>query len=229
MAGMVEEVGSGVSTFHPGDEVYGMVGGVGGLQGTLAEYVVADADLLALKPKSLSMREAAALRCITITASEGLVDRAKVHSGQKVLIHAGAGGVGHVAVQIAKASGRRGLRHRSRRISERSRKASVPSRSTIALSRPNNRRPSHERRGLRRHLRHRRRCHHRRILRRGEALHRARRKLSRLEHALACTALISQRNLLRRLHSLSAAQRHRPRTPRRDSRARQSHWPTPES
>src|SRR6201992_967044 len=50
MAGIIEEVGSGVSAFHPGDAVYGMVGGVGGLQGTLAEYVVADADLLALKP-----------------------------------------------------------------------------------------------------------------------------------------------------------------------------------
>lgn len=97
----VEESGSRVSAFHPGDEVYG----VGGLQGTLAEYVVADADLLALKPKSLSMREAAALPLITITAWEGIVDRAKVHGGQKVLIHAGAGGVGHVAVQLAKALG----------------------------------------------------------------------------------------------------------------------------
>jgi NADPH2:quinone reductase len=105
VAGVVEESGSRVSAFHPGDEVYGMVGGVGGLQGTLAEYVVADADLLALKPKSLSMREAAALPLITITAWEGIVDRAKVHGGQKVLIHAGAGGVGHVAVQLAKALG----------------------------------------------------------------------------------------------------------------------------
>ena len=105
MAGVVEESGSGASAFHPGDEVYGMVGGVAGLQGTLAEYVVADADLLALKPKSLSMREAAALPLITITAWEGIVDRAKVQGGQKVLIHAGAGGVGHVAVQLAKALG----------------------------------------------------------------------------------------------------------------------------
>jgi NADPH2:quinone reductase len=70
MAGTVEEVGAGVSTFRPGDEVYGMVGGVGGLQGTLAEYVVASADLLALKPKSLSMRQAAALPLVTITAWE---------------------------------------------------------------------------------------------------------------------------------------------------------------
>ncbi|WP_353072264.1 zinc-dependent alcohol dehydrogenase family protein [Tunturiibacter gelidiferens] len=105
MAGVVEEVGSGVTAFRPGDEVYGMVGGVGGLQGALAEFVVANADLIARKPKSLSMREAAALPLITITAWEGMVDRAKVHGGQKVLVHAGAGGVGHVAVQLAKAFG----------------------------------------------------------------------------------------------------------------------------
>jgi NADPH:quinone reductase-like Zn-dependent oxidoreductase len=105
MAGVVEEIGPGVTAFRPGDEVYGMVGGVGGLQGTLAEIAVANADLIALKPKSLSMREAAALPLITITAWEGLVDRAKVHEGQKVLIHAGAGGVGHLAIQIAKAFG----------------------------------------------------------------------------------------------------------------------------
>jgi NADPH:quinone reductase-like Zn-dependent oxidoreductase len=82
-----------------------MVGGVGGLQGTLAEYIVASADLLARKPKSLSMHEAAALPLITITAWEGIVDHAQVRSGQKVLIHAGAGGVGHMAVQLAKARG----------------------------------------------------------------------------------------------------------------------------
>ena len=105
MAGTVEEVGPGVTGFTPGDEVYGMVGGVGGLQGTLAEYVAADADLLAHKPKDLSMREAAVLPLSTITAWEGLVDRAKVHAGQKVLIHAGAGGVGHIAVQVARAFG----------------------------------------------------------------------------------------------------------------------------
>ncbi len=105
MAGTVEEVGPGVTTFSPGNEVYGMVGGVGGEQGTLAEFVAADANLLALKPRNLSMREAAALPLITITAWEGLVDRAKVHPGQTVLIHAGADGVGHVAVQIACALG----------------------------------------------------------------------------------------------------------------------------
>jgi NADPH2:quinone reductase len=105
MAGTVEEVGSGVTAFKPGDEVYGMVGGVGGHQGTLAQKIVVDADLLAHKPKNLTMRQAAALPLSVITAWEGLVDRAKVHAGQKVLIHAGTGGVGHVAVQIARAYG----------------------------------------------------------------------------------------------------------------------------
>jgi NADPH2:quinone reductase len=105
MAGVVEVVGEGVTRFRPGDEVYGMVAGVGGLQGTLAEFVAVDADLLAHKPRNLSMREAAALPLITITAWEGLVDRAKVSVGCSVLVHAGAGGVGHVTVQLARAFG----------------------------------------------------------------------------------------------------------------------------
>lgn len=105
MAGVVVQVGVGVSRFQVGDEVYGLVGGVGGLQGTLAEYAAVDADLLAHKPKSLSMREAAALPLVSITAWEGLVDRARVGAGHKVLVHGGAGGVGHVAIQIARASG----------------------------------------------------------------------------------------------------------------------------
>ena len=105
MAGVVEDVGEGVTAFRRGDEVFGMTGGVGGLQGSLAALVAADYRLLAHKPATLSMREAAALPLSTITAWEGLVDRAAVHEGQKVLIHAGAGGVGHIAVQIAKAFG----------------------------------------------------------------------------------------------------------------------------
>jgi NADPH2:quinone reductase len=105
MAGTVEEVAPAVRGFRPGDEVYGMVGGVGCLQGTLAQLIAVDADLLAHKPKNLSMREAAALPLSIITAWEGLVDRAKVHAGQTVLVHAGAGGIGHVALQIAQAFG----------------------------------------------------------------------------------------------------------------------------
>ena len=105
LAGVVEAVGEGVTDFKAGDEVYGMTGGIAGVQGSLAEYAAVDADLLALKPKNLSMREAASLPLIFITAWEGLVDRANVRENQNVLIHGGAGGVGHVAVQIAKARG----------------------------------------------------------------------------------------------------------------------------
>jgi NADPH2:quinone reductase len=105
LAGVVEAVGEGVTAFAPGDEVYGMVGGVGGLQGTLAQYAAVDADLLAPKPKNLTMKEAAAIPLVLITAWEGMVDRAGVQAGQKVLIHGGAGGVGHMAVQLALAYG----------------------------------------------------------------------------------------------------------------------------
>ena len=105
LAGVVRAVGAGVERFRFGDEVYGLTGGVAGLQGSLAEFAAVDADLLAHKPANLSMREAAALPLITITAWEGLVDRARTQAGQKVLVHGGAGGVGHVAVQLAVALG----------------------------------------------------------------------------------------------------------------------------
>lgn len=105
LAGTVETVGRGVSAFRKGDEVYGMTGGVGGVQGSLAEYAAVDAALLARKPGNLSMREAAALPLIFITAWEGLVDRARLQASENVLIHGGAGGVGHVAVQLARSIG----------------------------------------------------------------------------------------------------------------------------
>jgi NADPH:quinone reductase len=105
LAGIVETVGPGVEAFKPGDKVYGLAGGIGGLQGSLAEFAAVDADLLALQPENISMREASALPLAFITAWEGLVDRAQVRAGHKVLIHAGAGGVGHVAVQVAHAAG----------------------------------------------------------------------------------------------------------------------------
>ncbi|GAB2519981.1 zinc-dependent alcohol dehydrogenase family protein [Microbulbifer agarilyticus] len=103
-AGTVEAVGDGVDAFASGDEVYGCAGGLAEIPGALAEYMVADAKLIALKPKSASMREAAALPLVGITAYEGL-SRAGVSQGQKVLVHGGSGGVGHVALQIAKAFG----------------------------------------------------------------------------------------------------------------------------
>jgi NADPH:quinone reductase len=105
LAGTVAALGDGVSGWLPGDEVYAMATGIGGTQGSLAEYAAVDARLLARKPGNLSMREAAGLPLVLITAWEGLVDRARVRAGQKVLIHGGAGGVGHVAVQIARAFG----------------------------------------------------------------------------------------------------------------------------
>lgn len=100
-AGTVEAVGDGVAGYCVGDEVYGCAGGLGDLPGTLAQYIVADSQLIAHKPKSLSMPEAAALPLVAITAYEGLT-RAGVKSGQKVLVHGGSGGVGHVAIQLAK-------------------------------------------------------------------------------------------------------------------------------
>ncbi|GAA3573257.1 zinc-dependent alcohol dehydrogenase family protein [Marinobacter xestospongiae] len=100
-AGTIEAVGEGVTSFAPGDEVYGCAGGLADLQGALAELMPADARLIAHKPKRLSMREAAALPLVGITAFEGL-QRAGVKAGQKLLVHGGTGGVGHVAVQLAK-------------------------------------------------------------------------------------------------------------------------------
>ncbi|WP_160286730.1 zinc-dependent alcohol dehydrogenase family protein [Pseudomonas knackmussii] len=105
LAGTVVELGEAVEGFTPGQEVFGMAGGIGGAQGTMAEYIAVDARLIAAKPHALSMPEAAALPLVFITAWEGLVDRANVRAGQRVLIHGGAGGVGQVAVQLAKARG----------------------------------------------------------------------------------------------------------------------------
>lgn len=107
LAGTVVAVGDGVTAFREGDEVYGCAGGVQGMPGAYAELIAADARLLAHKPGNLSMREAAALPLATITAWEALYDRAAVSAGQAVLIHGGAGGVGHLAIQLARARGAR--------------------------------------------------------------------------------------------------------------------------
>ncbi|MFK0211378.1 MULTISPECIES: NADP-dependent oxidoreductase [unclassified Streptomyces] len=104
VSGTVEAVGPGVGGLRPGDEVFGMplfprqAGGY-------AEYVVAPARHLAPKPASLSHVEAAALPLAALTAWQALVDAADVRPGERVLVHAAAGGVGHFAVQIAKARG----------------------------------------------------------------------------------------------------------------------------
>ena len=105
VAGTIAAVGAGVDRFSIGDEVYGCAGGVKGMGGALAEYMLADAHLVAHKPESLTMAEAAALPLVSITAWEGLVERANVQPGQKVLVYGATGGVGHVGVQLAKWAG----------------------------------------------------------------------------------------------------------------------------
>jgi NADPH:quinone reductase len=105
VAGIVTEVGTGVTNFKPGDEVFGCAGGFKGTSGALAEFMLADAQLLAHKPKNLSMEEAAALPLVSITAWESLFTRGQLKAGQKILIHAATGGVGHVAIQLAKWAG----------------------------------------------------------------------------------------------------------------------------
>lgn len=100
-AGIIDSVGDGVNGYSVGDEIYGCAGGLADLQGALAEYMLADVKLIAHKPKTISMQEAAAIPLVGITAYEGLV-RAGVKKGHKVLVHGGAGGVGHIALQLAK-------------------------------------------------------------------------------------------------------------------------------
>lgn len=105
VAGIIVEVASDVKGFKPGDLVYGCAGGLPGMGGALAEFMLADALLIAHKPISLSMAEAAALPLVTLTVWEALRERVVAKSGQKVLVHGGAGGVGHIAVQLARIAG----------------------------------------------------------------------------------------------------------------------------
>ncbi|MFG2793324.1 NADP-dependent oxidoreductase [Streptomyces sp. NPDC048419] len=104
VSGVVEATGIGVARFQPGDEVYGMLSYPFG-HGSHAEYVTAPARWFAHKPASLDHTRAGALPLVSLTAWQALVEYADVRPGQRVLVHAAAGGVGHVAVQIAKARG----------------------------------------------------------------------------------------------------------------------------
>lgn len=106
-AGVVESVGAAVTRFKPGDAVYFCHGGIGGEPGNYAEFTVIHENYAAAKPKNLSFEQAAAVPLVLITAWESLFDRVALQSGQTVLIHAAAGGVGHVAVQLAKHAGAR--------------------------------------------------------------------------------------------------------------------------
>lgn len=100
-AGIVEAVGTAVTRFKPGDEIYFCNGGIGGPQGNYAQYTVIDQACAAAKPATLSFEEAAAVPLVLITAWEALFERTQIKSQQAVLIHAGAGGVGHMAIQLA--------------------------------------------------------------------------------------------------------------------------------
>jgi NADPH2:quinone reductase len=104
-AGTVVETGRAVNRFSTGDEVWFCHGGLGGAPGNYARYTVLEQTEAELKPSSSSFEEAAALPLVLITAWEALFDRARLEAGQHVLIHAGAGGVGHVAIQLAKSIG----------------------------------------------------------------------------------------------------------------------------
>ncbi|NKX91463.1 NADP-dependent oxidoreductase [Nocardia coubleae] len=104
VSGVVEAVGLGVTLFDPGDEVFGMPRHPHPAA-TYAEYVTAPARHLAHKPTNLSHLEAGGLPLVALTAWQALVDTADVRPGQRVLVHAAAGGVGQAAVQIAKARG----------------------------------------------------------------------------------------------------------------------------
>ena len=104
VSGIVEEVGADVTKFKKGDAVFGMVNFPGHGK-AYAEYVASPADHLALKPESISFEEAAATTLAALTAYQDLVHQAGVTAGQKVLVHAASGGVGHYAVQIAKSLG----------------------------------------------------------------------------------------------------------------------------
>jgi NADPH2:quinone reductase len=106
-AGEVVAVGSAVDRFRPGDKVWFCHGGLGREQGNYAEYTVLDQRWAGLMPTTLSFAEAAAAPLVLITAWGALYDRGGLQAGQTVLIHAGAGGVGHVAIQLAKLKGAR--------------------------------------------------------------------------------------------------------------------------
>jgi len=104
VSGVIENAGKNVSGFKAGDEVFGCIG-FPGLGKTYAEYTVADPELLAKKPRNISFEEAAAVPLAGLTAYQVINEELKISPGQKVLIQAAAGGVGHLAVQFAKMNG----------------------------------------------------------------------------------------------------------------------------
>lgn len=103
-SGVVAEVGEGVTDFKAGDEVFGCAGGVVNESGALAQYMQVDSKLIGHKPRNIDYRTAALYPLVSITAYE-LLEKAQIKEGDKVLIHGIAGGVGHIALQLAKIKG----------------------------------------------------------------------------------------------------------------------------
>ena len=101
-AGTVESIGAAVTRFKEGDEVFFCNGGLGDEPGNYADYTTLHEEHCASKPASLSLYDSAALPLVLITAWESLIDRAALQSGETVLIHGAAGGVGHIALQLAR-------------------------------------------------------------------------------------------------------------------------------
>lgn len=101
-AGTITELGSGVTGFAVGDHVYGQANVVAGSSGAFAEFAVTKSDQVALAPGNISIHEAASLPLVGVSALQALMEHINVQSGQKLLVHGGSGGIGTVAIQLAK-------------------------------------------------------------------------------------------------------------------------------
>jgi alcohol dehydrogenase len=102
IAGVVVEVGEGVESFKPGDAVYGQAAVVAGNSGAFAEFAATKADQVAKSPATLDSPRAASLPLVGVSAVQALAEHINLRSGQKILIHGGSGGIGSIAIQIAK-------------------------------------------------------------------------------------------------------------------------------
>ena len=101
-SGVVKEVGEGVTDFKPGDEVYGQANAVAGESGSFAEFALTKPDSIALKPKSLDFKQSGSLPLAGVSAVQAITEHTDLQKDQKILIHGGAGGIGSIAIQIAK-------------------------------------------------------------------------------------------------------------------------------
>jgi NADPH2:quinone reductase len=104
-SGEITAVGNNVTSWKPGDKVFGCAGGAGEFQGALAEFILVDEKFIAEKPLNIDFAEAALYPLVSITAWEALREKVQIKQGDKVLVHGAAGGVGHIALQLARLSG----------------------------------------------------------------------------------------------------------------------------